>query len=222
MSALAGKHIMRITELFASIQGESTLQGLPCLFVRCTGCNLDCGYCDTRYARSGGTEISLADIIDRIEASGLSHVCITGGEPLLQHETIALAGELVARDYVVSVETNGSIDASPLPDPVIRVIDVKCPGSGEAGTTAAANLEELRGSDEFKFVIGDRRDFDFAVEATLRYRLQRATVLFSPIADLLAPATLAEWILDEFPAARLNLQLHKLIWPDAAAGDVPR
>jgi 7-carboxy-7-deazaguanine synthase len=208
---------MKITEIFSSIQGESTLQGLPCVFVRLSGCNLDCRYCDTRYAREGGAEMTVDEITGKAEDFGLKFVCITGGEPLAQIETPALADEFIKRGWTVSIETNGSIDASALSGSVIRVIDIKCPGSGESGTTFAGNVAHRRPSDEFKFVITDRADFDYAVAFIKKHDLTDAeNLLFSPAYGALDPKDLSAWILKDMPAARLNLQLHKYIWGGAA------
>ena len=206
---------MKITEIFASIQGESTLQGLPCAFVRLAGCNLDCIYCDTRYAREGGTEMTIAEIIKKTDSYGLTYVCITGGEPLLQKETSQLALEFIRRGYKVSVETNGSIDASALHEDVVRIIDIKCPGSGEEGKTFPGNLSNRKSTDEFKFVITDRNDFEYACQFIIKQNLSDTnTVLFSPAYGVLEPQVLAGWILTEMPEARLNLQLHKYIRGD--------
>lgn len=210
---------MKICEIFASIQGESTLQGFPTVFVRTAGCNLDCVWCDTRYAQKEGEERSLDSVIEVIHSYRLRHVCITGGEPLLQKESFDLAGLLVEQDFVVSVETNGSIDAEELDRRVIRVIDVKCPASGESGKTHRNNISSPRRSDEFKFVIVDRDDFEYACGIVRKYELHSSsTVLFSPAGTILSPAELAEWIVADFPEARLNLQLHKYIWPPNERG----
>ena len=210
---------MKVTEIFASIQGESTRQGIPMVFVRLTGCNLACRYCDTQYARAGGTEMSISDIADRADTFGLREVCITGGEPLQQQETPSLAQAFIDRDYRVSVETNGTLDASVLPSGVLRIIDVKCPGSGEEGTFNKDNLSGKRPGDEFKFVLSNREDFDFACEFAGKHRLAESnTVLLSPVYGVLDPHLLAYWILTDMPQARLNLQLHKIIWKDGTEG----
>ena len=210
---------MKISEMFASIQGESTLQGIPSVFIRLAGCNLYCRYCDTTYARSGGTEMTVEEIIDKVKSFELSFVCITGGEPLLQKETPELAGKLVGSGYKVSVETNGTIDASSLPDNVKRIIDIKCPGSGEDGKTFMKNISLRRNGDEFKFVITGREDFEYARHFVSKHNLADIhTVLFSPVLDVLNPELLADWILHEMPEARLNLQLHKYIWPNEKKG----
>lgn len=210
---------MKVTEIFASIQGESTRQGTPTVFVRLTGCNLACRYCDTQYARAGGAEISVADIVDHADTFGLREVCITGGEPLLQEDTPSLAQMFIDRNYRVSVETNGTIDAAVLPSGVLRIIDIKCPGSGEEGTFNKENLSGKRPGDEFKFVLSNREDFDFACAFAGEHRLADSnTVLLSPVYGVLDPHLLARWILGDMPQARLNLQLHKIIWKDGTEG----
>ncbi len=205
---------MNVCEIFKSIQGESTLQGIPTVFVRLAGCNLDCLYCDTKYAREDGEIMSIESIIQHVQQFNIKYVCITGGEPLLQKDTPLLASVLNDLEYFVSVETNGSINATILPDSVIRVIDIKTPGSGQQGTTNENNIVNTRHTDEFKFVITDRNDFDYSVRfATKILIADSVTVLFAPAYEMLDPATLSEWILNDFPQARLNLQLHKYIWP---------
>jgi len=207
---------MKITEIFASIQGESTLQGLPCVFVRLAGCNLNCRYCDTRYAREGGIEMTIEEIVRKADSFGLQFVCITGGEPLLQKETPLLALEFINRSYMVSIETNGTIDASKLHEDVIRVIDIKCPGSGEEGKTYAGNISQRKPTDEFKFVITDRIDFEYACRfAKENHLIDTNIVLFSPVYNVLDPKILSAWILKDMPEARMNLQLHKYIWHDS-------
>ena len=206
---------MNVSEIFVSIQGESTLQGLACLFIRLAGCNLNCRYCDTVYARKGGTEMTLSEIVKRVDDSGIKYICITGGEPLLQMKTPELALKLLKRGYKVSIETNGTVDASNLHNDILRVIDIKCPGSGEQGKTYAGNITNMRPSDEFKFVITDYNDFTYARNFVKKHNLAgHGTVLFSPVYNVLEPKKLAEWIIKEMPEARLNLQLHKYIWHD--------
>ncbi len=207
---------MIVSEIFSSIQGESTLQGLPCVFIRLSGCNLDCRYCDTRYAREGGAEMSINEIVKKASLFGLRTVCITGGEPLLQKDTPALVKVFLDRDWTVSIETNGSMDVSAIDSRAVRVIDIKCPGSGEDGSFLTENLDNRRSADEFKFVINDREDFNYAVGFVTEHGLaDNSTVLFAPVYGVLDPQTLSAWILKEFHAARLNLQLHKYIWGDS-------
>lgn len=210
---------MKIIELFPSIQGESSLQGLPCVFVRLSGCNLNCSYCDTRYARGGGTEMTVDEIVGKVMEYAIPFVCITGGEPLLQKETPELAGELLKHGCRVSVETNGTINLSALSRGVIRIIDIKCPGSGEHGKVHPGVLLRKRLSDEFKFVLVDRGDFEFARDYVREHGLtDKNTVLFSPAGNTLLPAVLAEWLINEIPEVRLNLQIHRCIWPNEPRG----
>jgi 7-carboxy-7-deazaguanine synthase len=224
---------MVITEIFKSIQGEGTRAGLPCIFVRLTGCNLRCKWCDTEYAFYGGTKFGLAEIRQRVDAlaghgaNRTSLVEITGGEPLLQPETPALAEQLLADGHTVMIETSGERFIGPLPREVIKIVDVKCPDSGEADTFDMANLEALGRDDEIKFVISTRRDYDFAHDFTLRHRLPEKVnqVLFSPVfADScgrwegLEARTLVEWILADGLPVRLGLQLHKFVWDPATKG----
>ncbi len=224
---------MRVTEIFRSIQGESTYAGLPCIFVRLTGCNLRCVWCDTEYAFTGGRTMSLEQVLEEVErlASGAAGtvrlVEITGGEPLLQRETPALAARLLERGYRVLVETSGERFIGVLPAGVVRIVDVKCPDSGEGGRFDPANLDQLGPEDEVKFVIASRRDYEFARTFTLEHRLAGRVhqVIFSPVfADPagrwpgLAPAQLAQWILEDGLPVLLGLQLHKFIWDPAARG----
>lgn len=227
---------MFITEIFKSIQGESSYAGLPCIFVRLTGCNLRCKWCDTAYAFHGGTKYSLDDILRRAaEFSGgrenggrdVRLVEITGGEPLLQPETPELARRLVDAGYTVLIETSGERDISELPREVVKIVDVKCPDSGESGKFNLANLEALETKDEIKFVIASRRDYDFACEFMAKHRLSERVheILFSPVfADpagawpAMDARELAEWILAENLPVRLGLQLHKFVWDPATHG----
>ncbi len=216
---LPGKKMMKITEIFASIQGESTLQGFPCVFVRLTGCNLACRYCDTPYAREGGVEMTVDEIAGRVVSFHIDHVCITGGEPLLQDETPMLAKTLAGLGLTMSVETNGTLDVSALPEGVRRIIDVKCPGSGESDRLHPSVLSGARPGDEFKFVLTGRDDFDFAVGFARSHALaERGAVLLSPAAGFIEPSLLADWIVREAPDTRLNLQIHRYIWPRESRG----
>lgn len=227
---------MFITEIFKSIQGESSYSGLPCIFVRLTGCNLRCKWCDTAYAFHGGTKYSLDDILRRAaEFSGgrenggrnVRLVEITGGEPLLQPETPELARRLLDSGYTVLIETSGERDISQLPREVVKIVDVKCPDSGEGGKFNLANLEALEKKDEIKFVIASRRDYDFAREFMAEHRLSERVheILFSPVfADptgawpAMDARELAEWILADNLPVRLGLQLHKFVWDPAMHG----
>jgi 7-carboxy-7-deazaguanine synthase len=233
---------MMITEIFRSIQGESTRAGLPCIFVRLTGCNLRCTWCDTAYAFHGGTKMSVDEIFERVEdlsnhaqestgkrgtARGLSLVELTGGEPLLQPDVIPLARKLVDAGYTVMIETSGERLVADLPREVIKIVDVKCPDSGEPDTFRMENLDTLDGKDEIKFVVSSRRDYEFAREFTRRHGLTQRVhqVLLSPVhADPegswpgMNAKELAEWILADGLNVRLVLQMHKFIWHPATRG----
>lgn len=230
---------MFITEIFKSVQGEGTRAGLPCVFVRLTGCNLRCTWCDTAYAFHGGTKMSVEEVLARVdelcgrqsEESGadavVSLVELTGGEPLLQQETYPLAEALTARGYTVMIETSGERFIGKLPRGVIKIVDVKCPDSGEPDTFDMENLEALDEKDEIKFVLSTRRDYEFAREFTREHDLAKRVrqVLFSPVfADPegkwegLEARTLVEWILADGLPVRLGLQLHKFIWHPATKG----
>jgi 7-carboxy-7-deazaguanine synthase len=224
---------MQITEIFKSIQGEGTRAGLPCIFVRLTGCNLRCKWCDTAYAFHGGTKRSVEEILAQVGAlagDGASRVPlveITGGEPLIQPQTPALAEKLLAAGYTVMIETSGERFVGVLPSEVVKIVDVKCPDSGEPETFDPANLEAVSVNDEIKFVIASRRDYDFARDFTARHRLAERVhqVLFSPaFADPagswpgLDARELVEWILADGLPVRLGMQLHKFIWHPAMKG----
>jgi 7-carboxy-7-deazaguanine synthase len=212
-------HMLTVTEIYPSIQGESTLQGLPCVFVRLAGCNLSCRYCDTPYARHEGESMSVEEVIARAVGFGIGFVCITGGEPLLQSDTPELAQRLLDRGIRVSVETNGSLPVDDLPLGAVRIIDVKCPGSGGGECFHEPILRERRPSDEFKFVLTSRDDFKFARAFVRTHCLSDTnTVLLSPVRGSLEPSRLAEWMIAEMPEARLNLQLHRCIWPSETRG----
>ena len=228
---------MFITEIFKSIQGEGTRAGLPCIFVRLTGCNLRCTWCDTAYAFHDGSKYTLDEVLKKVnELAGGSLegnerqvplVEITGGEPLLQPETPDLAGRLLREDYTVMIETSGERFVGVLPREVIKIIDVKCPDSGEEGRFHMPNLTALDVKDEEKFVIASRRDYEFAREFTKEHGLPAlvAQVLFSPVFPDpegrwpgLKPRELVEWILADGLRVRLGLQLHKFIWDPATKG----
>jgi 7-carboxy-7-deazaguanine synthase len=208
---------LRVTEIFKSIQGESTWTGLPCVFVRLTGCNLRCAYCDTQYAYEGGANMTVRAILERCEALGSRLVEITGGEPLAQDGCPLLAGCLLAQGYTVLVETNGTLPIKRLPAAVIKIMDIKCPGSGMGEQTDWTNIEALSARDEVKFVMGDRTDYEWSREVVRRYDLTSrcAAVLFSPVFGAVEPGALAAWILEDGLEVRLQLQAHKYIWsPD--------
>jgi 7-carboxy-7-deazaguanine synthase len=230
---------MFITEIFKSIQGEGTRAGLPCIFVRLTGCNLRCTWCDTAYAFHGGTKMSVEEVISRVDElasrtgggtgaqTGVPLVELTGGEPLLQEEIYPLAEKLLAAGYTVMIETSGERFIGRLAHDVIKIVDVKCPDSGEADTFNMANLDALSAEDEVKFVLSTRRDYEFAREFTARHSLPARVkqVLFSPVFEDpqgkwpgLEPRALVEWILADGLPVRLGLQLHKFIWDPATKG----
>lgn len=210
---------MRITEIFYSIQGESSYAGLPCVFVRLTWCNLRCSWCDSEYTFTGGTEMSVDQVIEQVSGYGCKLVEITGGEPLVQkRECCELATRLCDEGFTVLVETGGGLDASVLDSRVIKILDVKCLGSGEAERNFWPNLEKLNPLDEIKFVIKDRADFDFAMAIIAKYKLseRQPEVLFSPVWGAVELKEFADWVLQSGVRARMQLQLHKYIWgPDA-------
>lgn len=224
---------MYVTEIFKSIQGEGTRAGLPCIFVRLTGCNLRCTWCDTAYAFHGGQKMSVEDVVERVEllnrrsdgeSAGIPLAELTGGEPLLQQEVYPLAERLLAAGYTVMLETSGERFIGGLPKDVIRIVDVKCPDSGEPNTFEMRNLAELNKKDEVKFVISSRKDYEFARNFTREHRLEERVheLLFSPVHEDpqgnwrgLEPRELVEWMLQDGLGARLGLQLHKIVWDPA-------
>jgi 7-carboxy-7-deazaguanine synthase len=217
----AGIAPMQITEIFKSIQGESTHAGLPCIFVRLTACNLRCTWCDTEYSFQGGTKMTLDEVLGRVRAFGGKLVEITGGEPLLQEEVYALIDRLLAEGYRVMLETSGERPIARVPREVIKVVDVKCPDSGEPDTFAMENLNHLAPHDQIKFVIATRRDYEFARDFTRQHQLDERTaaVIFSPVHGQLDLADMAQWILDDgLENVRFGYQLHKLIWGAEARG----
>jgi 7-carboxy-7-deazaguanine synthase len=210
---------LQVCEIFRSIQGEGTRAGLPCTLVRLAGCNLRCQWCDSTYAFDGGTEMAVADILGRVDELGCQRVEVTGGEPLLQPAAPALLAELCDGGHETLLETNGSLDITTVDPRVVRIVDFKCPSSGFASANRYENAAHLTGRDEVKFVIADRRDFDFARDRTTALGLmERCEVIFSPVAGRLSPARLAKWILETNMDVRLGLQLHKIIWPGRERG----
>ncbi len=206
---------VRITEIFLSLQGESTRMGLPCVMVRLTGCNLRCTWCDTEYAFEGGSTISVDEVVDRVDGFGVRRVEITGGEPLLQKSAPVLAQRLLDLGYEVLCETSGERDIDLMPGGVRRIVDIKCPGSNESERNDWANIERLRATDEVKFVVVDRSDFDWAVAIIREHGLiERCPVHISPVWQSAAPSEVAEWILGSGLDLRLSLQQHKILWGD--------
>jgi 7-carboxy-7-deazaguanine synthase len=209
---------MRVTEIFFSIQGEGTRAGLPCVFVRFTGCDLRCTYCDTAYAFHGGKDLSRDEILAEVARHPCRFVLLTGGEPLLQKELPELARDLLERGYVVAVETHGQRPLDALPREVVRIADVKTPGSGEPATDLAW-LDALAPHDEVKFVVCSEEDFRWSADVVRRHRLEgRVHVLFSPVWGQVDPKDLARWMLEGGLDARLSLQVHKVIWGADARG----
>jgi len=211
---------LQVNEIFHSIQGESLYAGCPCVFVRLTGCNLRCTYCDTTYAYREGRLCTIAEIMESIRVFSCNLVEVTGGEPLLQPETAVLIKTLLDEGFSVLLETNGSLDIGKLDPRCIRIIDVKCPSSGESGSFLHSNYIRITAQDQIKFVISDRADFDFAVNtiAMMPLTFPRDHILFSPVHGRLQPNLLAKWILADRLPVRLHLQLHKTIWPDVERG----
>ena len=208
--------MLRVSEIFASIQGETSYVGLPFAFVRLTGCNLRCRYCDTTYAYDDGEEFPLEEVVSRVAFFQIPRVTVTGGEPLLQEETPALVSALLDLGHTVLVETNGTVALSRLDPRAVKIMDVKCPGSGEAEKTDWENFARLSPRDEVKFVISSEEDYRFAREVIRKYGKARPfTALLSPAFGLLLPEKLAGWMVGDSLDARFQLQLHKLVWgPD--------
>jgi 7-carboxy-7-deazaguanine synthase len=210
------RNSLRVTEIFHSIQGESSRVGLPTVFVRLTGCPLRCVWCDTDYAFSGGESLTLADILQRVAAFDCKTICVTGGEPLAQKNCLPLLAALCDAGYSVSLETSGALDIGDVDPRVARIVDLKAPGSGEAAKNRWENLDLLTAGDELKFVLASREDYDWAVSACRQRRLfDRCPVLFAPVQGQLDPAQLAQWILDDRLPVRFQLQLHKVLWDNA-------
>jgi 7-carboxy-7-deazaguanine synthase len=210
---------LKVSEIFVSLQGETTYAGLACGFVRLAGCNLDCRYCDTRYARRGGDEMSVAEVVERLDAFDTELVSVTGGEPLLQDESVSLMTELADRGHTVLLETNGSVDIGTVDPRVVRIVDIKCPGSNMDTRNLWSNLAKLRSTDQVKFVITSRTDYEYMIGVVADHDLcGRLEVLASPAVDLIDPALLAGWLIEERSPIRLQLQLHRLIWPDRRKG----
>ena len=210
---------LRIIEIYASIQGESTWTGKPCVFVRLAGCNLRCNWCDSEFTFTGGEHRSVQDIADESCSHGIDLIEITGGEPLAQRQVIALMQSLLDRGKTVLLETSGSIDISTVPKGVHIILDIKCPDSGEVEANLWSNLDHLQESTEIKFVVASRRDFDWAVSVCKEHKmLQNQELLFSPAYGLVDPSDLVDWLLESRLDARFQLQSHKVIWPPDARG----
>ncbi|MCA9731072.1 radical SAM protein [candidate division KSB1 bacterium] len=210
---------LRITEIFFSIQGESTYAGRPCIFIRTTGCNLRCRWCDTEYAFYGGEKLAVSEILEKIRHWPCKLVEITGGEPLLQKYLPDLIAALLAEEYEVMLETGGHMDLSTIDAKVKKIVDVKCPGSGESEKMCFDNLRAILPTDEVKFVIQDRADYEYALTIIKEYNLEtRATVLISPVFEKSEYKNVVKWLLEDGIKARIQLQLHKFIWDPAQKG----
>ena len=213
------RDFLRVTEIFHSVQGESTWAGLPCTFIRLTGCPLRCVWCDTEYAFHGGQKMTLADIIAHVDEVGTRIVEVTGGEPLIHRNAFVLVQQLLDRGYTVLVETSGAVDVSPLDSRAHKIMDLKCPGSGEVQRNLWSNLEHLTARDEIKFVIASRTDYEWARdvirERGLDAKVERGelrALLFSPVWESMDFKQLAEWVLEDRLPVRYQIQLHKIIW----------
>jgi 7-carboxy-7-deazaguanine synthase len=212
--------MVTINEIFYSVQGESTYAGRPCVFVRLTACDLRCSWCDTPYAFHEGGKRALDDVLAEVERFDCPLVEVTGGEPLLQADVYPLMERLLARGKTVLLETGGHRSTENVPADVVTILDIKCPGSGEAGRMDWANIERLRPHDEVKFVIRDREDYDYARAAIERHGLARraAAIHMSPVHGVLDPKTLSEWVLADRLPVRVQLQIHKYIWSPETRG----
>ena len=212
--------MLTVSEIYLSVQGESTHTGRLCAFVRMAACDLRCRWCDTPYAFTGGRKMSVDDVLDQVRRLACGLVEITGGEPLLQADTIILMERLLEDGFEVLLETGGHVSIDDVPERVTAILDVKCPGSGEAHRMHWPNLDELSAHDEVKFVIQDRADFEYACDVVTRHDLasRTAAVLFSPVHGTLDPAELARWMIERRVPARLQLQAHKYIWSPETRG----
>ena len=211
--------MLKINEIYASIQGESSHTGLPCIFIRLTGCNLRCSWCDTAYAFYAGNDLTIEETLQKVDTFGLPLVEITGGEPLLQEDVYPLMEALLKKGYRVMLETSGALPIDKVPQRVIKILDIKCPGSGEEKKNHLENLKFLSPHDEVKFVLLDRADYEWSRDLLRKYDLAPSTqVLFSPVYDKLNLKDLSQWILKDRLAVRLQTQLHKVIWSKDAIG----
>jgi len=210
---------LRLIEIYTSVQGESTWAGMPCVFVRLAGCNLRCSWCDSEFTFTGGTHRSIDEVVAEVTALGVHLVEITGGEPLVHRQAIPLIERLQALGHQVIVETSGSIDISVLPEGAHAIMDLKPPDSGEVDANHWPNIDALRPGDEVKFVLASRRDYEWSRDVVNSHALaERVAVLFSPAHGLLDPAALSDWLVEDRLPVRLQLQLHKQIWPPDARG----
>jgi len=204
---------LKVNEIFSSILGEGTYAGVPCAFVRLTGCNLKCSYCDTKYAYENGIEMSVDQVVRAVAKYNLAPVLITGGEPLLQEGVYDLMNKLLDADHLVLLETNGSVGIEKVPGDVITIMDLKCPGSGECHRNIFTNIEYLSEPDNVKFVIRDRIDYEWAVNVIDEYGLEAIlSILMSPVFGVMDPKELSAWMMEDKLLARVSLQIHKIIW----------
>jgi len=211
--------MIKINEIYLSVQGESTHTGLPCIFVRLTGCNLRCSWCDTAYAFHEGTNMSIDEILQKVESFGIHLIEITGGEPLMQDNVYTLMRRLIEKGYKVMLETGGSISLERVPKDVIKIMDLKCPGSGEQEKNNLDNLKLLAPHDEVKFVILDRKDYEWSRDIIKKYKInETAHILISPVFDKLELKEMVKWILEDRLPVRLQTQLHKIIWDKNTIG----
>jgi 7-carboxy-7-deazaguanine synthase len=213
--------LLKVNEIFYSIQGESSYAGRPCVFVRLTGCNLRCSYCDTRYAYEEGDDLEIGEIIDMVTSHRCGLVEITGGEPLMQEDTPLLIRRLLDLGFEVLLETNGSMDIGIVDDRCVKILDIKCPSSGEAKKNYLENLKQLQPKDEIKFVIGGKDDYDYAKNILSFIDRAKGNIkppLFSPVYGKMNPELLAQWILADHLDVRMQIQLHKAIWGSETGG----
>ena len=211
--------MLKVNEIFYSVQGESSFSGIPFVFIRLTGCNLRCSYCDTKYAYEEGREFTAKQILKEVKKFKCRYVEITGGEPLLQEETPFLVDSLIDKGFTVLVETNGTKDISVITEKAVIIMDIKCPSSGEVNKIDWENIKKLDKKDEIKFVIAVKSDYDWAKQIIAERKLtEKAKVLLSPVKEKLSPNLLAEWILKDSLKVRLQLQLHKVLWPEEKRG----
>ena len=210
--------MLKINEIFYSIQGESSYNGMPCVFIRLTYCNLRCSYCDTEDSFYEGSDMSIQDIIKKVKTYDCQLVEITGGEPLLQKESIDLMQEFIKQNYTVMLETGGSLPIKDVPKEVIKIIDFKCPTSEMEKKNDWSIIDDMAEHDEIKFVIGNRQDYKWSKEKINNYKLENKTILFSPVHNVLDSKKLSNWILKDSLRVRVQIQLHKYIWGSDTKG----
>lgn len=211
--------MLKVNEIFYSIQGESSFSGIPFVFIRLTGCNLRCTYCDTKYAYEEGYELSVEQIIKEVRKYSCPYVEVTGGEPLIQKAAPSLINSLIDENFTVLVETNGTKNIDFISDKAVTIMDLKCPSSGESDKIDWENLKRLKSKDEVKFVIAEKSDYDWAKKIIFERNLTgKVKILMSPVKEEINPASMGDWILEDNLNVRLQLQLHKILWPEAKRG----